>query len=122
MYEIHRIVMGNKELIKGTLKIIILRLLSTNDRMHGYEIAKKTKELTDGNIILTEGALYPTLKKLSDMKLISFKYEMFNGRKRKYYSITELGIKIGQNESEYFMKFVQSMLVLFNPDLSKPDS
>ena len=53
--------MYSSELIKGTLKTIILKLLSDSDKMYGYEITQKVKELTGGKIQLTEGALYPTL-------------------------------------------------------------
>jgi len=56
--------MYSSELIKGTLKTIILKLLSEEKRMYGYEITQKVKELTGGKIQLTEGALYPTLHAL----------------------------------------------------------
>ena len=56
--------MYSKELIRGTLKTIILNLLSENGKMYGYEITQKVKILTDSKIKLTEGALYPTLHKL----------------------------------------------------------
>jgi hypothetical protein len=56
--------MYSSELIKGTLKTIILKLLVENKRMYGYEITAKVKELTADKIQLTEGALYPTLHAL----------------------------------------------------------
>ena len=49
--------MYSKELLKGTLKTIILKLLSESDRMYGYQITQKVKEVTEGKINLTEGAL-----------------------------------------------------------------
>lgn len=51
----------NSELIKGTLKTIILKLLKENKKMYGYEITQKVKELTGDRIQLTVGALYPPL-------------------------------------------------------------
>ena len=60
-YKVYICVMYSSELIKGTLKTIVLKLLSDNDKMYGYEITQKVKELTGGKIQLTEGALYPTL-------------------------------------------------------------
>jgi PadR family transcriptional regulator PadR len=36
----------SSELIKGTLKTIILKLLKDNKRMYGYEITQRVKELT----------------------------------------------------------------------------
>jgi len=52
------------ELIKGTLKTILLKLLADNGRMYGYEITQRVRELTDERIKITEGALYPTLHAL----------------------------------------------------------
>ena len=77
--------MYSKELLKGTLKTIILKLLSSNDRMYGYEITQKVKILTHEKIQLTEGALYPTLHKLEADGMVTTEIENINGRKRKYY-------------------------------------
>ena len=49
------------DLIKGSLKTIVLKLLKENGRMYGYEITRKVEELTEGKIKLTYGALYPVL-------------------------------------------------------------
>ncbi len=51
----------SSELIKGTLKQLFLKLLATQKKMYGYEIAQRVKELTSDRIQITEGALYPTL-------------------------------------------------------------
>jgi len=47
----------SSELIKGTLKTIVLKLLADNKKMYGYEITQYVKELTGERIQLTEGAL-----------------------------------------------------------------
>ncbi len=52
------------DLLKGTLRTIVLKLLADNGRMYGYEITKKVEVLTAGKIKLTFGALYPVLHKL----------------------------------------------------------
>ncbi len=41
------------ELLKGTLKTIILKLLADNKKMYGYEITQKVKELTADRIQIT---------------------------------------------------------------------
>ena len=51
--------MNSKELLKGTLTVIILKLLSERDRMYGYEMYQQVKELSDGKILLKDGSLYP---------------------------------------------------------------
>ncbi|MFZ6053052.1 PadR family transcriptional regulator [Halocola ammonii] len=83
--------MYSKELIKGTLKPIILKLLEDNDRMYGYEITQRVKELSQGKIEITEGALYPTLHKLEADGILTTEKEYIGKRVRKYYSLTSSG-------------------------------
>ncbi len=54
----------NSEFLRGTLKTIILKMLAEQGRMYGYEITQSVKERTEGELVLTFGALYPVLHKL----------------------------------------------------------
>lgn len=83
--------MYSKELLKGTISIIVLKLLSEQERMYGYEISQRVKELSDGKIHLKDGSLYPALQKMTADGLLSFKEEEVGGRVRKYYYITKHG-------------------------------
>ena len=56
--------MSNSKLYKGSLSTIILKLLAENNKMYGYEMTQRVKELTQGELTITEGALYPALHKL----------------------------------------------------------
>jgi PadR family transcriptional regulator, regulatory protein PadR len=85
--------MYSKELLKGTLSAIILKLLSENERMYGYEMSMKVKELSEGKILLKDGSLYPALQKMTSDGLLSFKEENVGGRVRKYYYLTQQGQK-----------------------------
>lgn len=71
--------MYSKELLKGTLSAIILKLLSEKDRMYGYEISQRVKELSDGNIILNDGSLYPALQKMTKDGLLSLRKSKWEG-------------------------------------------
>ena len=79
------------DLIKGSLKTIVLKLLEENGRMYGYEITRKVEILTEGKIRLTYGALYPVLHKLENEGVLVTETENFNNRIRIYYSLTEKG-------------------------------
>ena len=61
--------MYDKELLKGILPIIILKLLNDNRKMYGYKITQTVKELSDDKILLKEGSLYPALHKLKEAGL-----------------------------------------------------
>lgn len=79
------------ELIKGTLSLLILSLLSRR-RMYGYEIVATVAEETDGTFDWKAGSLYPALHKLEAGGLIEGQWEGKSGeRRRKYYRPTEAG-------------------------------
>ncbi len=103
--------MYSKELLKGTLSAILLKLLSENERMYGYEISQKVKELTDGKIVLKDGSLYPALQKMTADGLLSFKEEIVGGRVRKYYYLTKKGQK---ERAVYFDELKDFILTLNN--------
>ena len=79
------------ELLKGTLSLLILSLLSRKE-MYGYEIAATVHRDTDGTFTWREGSLYPSLHKLEQGGLIVGEWEeKDSGRKRRYYHITKKG-------------------------------
>lgn len=79
------------ELLKGTLSLLILSLLSRKP-MYGYEIATTVHRDTDGAFTWREGSLYPSLHKLEQGGLILGEWEeKESGRKRRYYQITKKG-------------------------------
>ena len=87
--------------------------------MYGYEITQKVKHLSGDKISLTEGALYPMLHKLEAENLVITSTEIVNGRKRKYYEVTDIGSTQAEAKSTEFVEFVQTILLLLNPQLSK---
>ena len=81
----------DSELLKGTLSLLILSLLSRRS-MHGYEIAATVHRDTDGAFTWREGSLYPSLHKLEAGGFIQGEWEeKETGRKRRYYHITAAG-------------------------------
>lgn len=105
----------SSELIKGTLKTIILKLLKENKKMYGYEITQKVKELTGDRIQLTEGALYPSLHALEAEGLLTTETVYIGKRVRKYYSLSENGnlkVKEKIDELSDFMKTMAELLDL----------
>lgn len=109
--------MNSKELLKGTLNVIILKLLSERERMYGYEMYQQVKELSDGKILLKDGSLYPALQKLTNDGLLSFKEENVGGRVRKYYYITKKGLKEKTVYVEEFKDFLHTVNKVVFPEL-----
>ena len=109
--------MGNQKLYTGSLQTIILKLLEEKDKMYGYEITQKVKELTKGELNITEGALYPALHKLEGEGLLDVEVAMVDNRLRKYYKLTETGTKETVNRLAELEEFIKTMQSIVNPKL-----
>lgn len=107
--------MIQSDLIKGSLRTIVLKLLKENGRMYGYEITRRVEELTAGKIKLTYGALYPVLHKLESEGVLVTEAENFNNRIRIYYSLTEKGHSLVSEKIRELMEFIESLQGIVNP-------
>lgn len=105
------------DLIKGSLKTIVLKLLKEEGPMHGYAITRKVEELTAGKIILTYGALYPVLHKLESEKVLVTASELKNNRMRVYYALTPKGHSLVKEKIEELNEFIKSLQMIIQ---SKP--
>ena len=110
--------MANSKLYKGSLVTIILKLLNESDKMYGYQMTQKVKELTKGQLQITEGALYPALHKLEAEGLLDVEVEKVDNRLRKYYKLTEKGNKETVSKLEELQEYIKTMQVLVNPNFS----
>jgi PadR family transcriptional regulator PadR len=87
----------SKELVRGSLAPIILRLLDERP-MYGYEMVKLVNSRSNGLLEWKEGSLYPTLHRLEADRLIRAQWQSLPNsrgaageRQRKYYAITRRG-------------------------------
>jgi PadR family transcriptional regulator PadR len=107
--------MSSTHLLKGSLQVIILRLLETNGRMYGYEITKTVKEMSKGEFQITEGALYPALHKLEAEGLVETTIELVDGRARKYYSLSKQGQTEAKTKLSDVFEFWRNLQLVLNP-------
>ncbi len=98
----------NKELLKGSTSLLVLRLLET-ENMYGYEMMKDLKERSEGVFELKEGTLYPILHSLEEKGWISSYWDESTAKKRKYYSITKEGRKHLKAQKEEWKQFKNGM-------------
>jgi DNA-binding PadR family transcriptional regulator len=111
--------MYSKELTKGTLLPIILKLISENDKMYGYEITQKVKEMTKGKIDISEGALYPILHKLEADGILETEKVYIGKRVRKYYRITASGKLAITEITAELNDFINTLHLIFNSEKIK---
>lgn len=95
-----------------------MKLLEENGRMYGYEITQRVKEITKGELHITEGALYPALHKLEAEGLLDVEVEKVDNRLRKYYKLTEKGSEETVNRLAELEEFIRNMQTIVNPKLS----
>jgi len=103
------------ELLKGSLKTIVLKLLKEEGRMHGYAITRKVEEITAGKIKLTYGALYPILHKLENEGVLVTESENFNNRIRVYYQLTPKGHSVVAEKIKELNEFIESLQRIVEP-------
>ncbi|TCT15653.1 PadR family transcriptional regulator [Natranaerovirga pectinivora] len=99
----------DKGLIGGSTTLLILSLLKEKDQ-YGYEIIKELKERSDSTFEFKEGTLYPVLHKLQNKAYIkSYLAKGETGKERKYYKITDKGLKQLVEEKEKWKVFSLSV-------------
>ena len=75
---------------KGVLEYCILSILRKNDAYASLLIA----ELKEAKMIVVEGTLYPLLTRQKNQGLLNYRWEESpQGPPRKYYTLTEKGLK-----------------------------
>jgi transcriptional regulator len=91
---------GKQELVYGTLGLIVLKTLEALGPLHGYRIARRIEQISDGQLALNQGSLYPALLKLEQAGWISSRWAASeSGRRVKVYALTRLGRKQLQVEA-----------------------
>lgn len=106
--------MGKNGLYKGTLQNIILKLLASEVKMYGYQLTQRAKELTNGELEMTEGALYPILHKLENDGIIISEIVKVSGRDRKYYLLTDKGKKQQISQEAEMKNYLFNLNTIFN--------
>ena len=80
-----------RELKRGSLELIVLRLLAPGEA-YGYEIVTKLTIQTNGALGVTDGTLYPVLYRLERAGFVAVRWETpERGVPRKYYRLTREG-------------------------------
>ena len=89
-----------KELSKGSSSLLVLSVLGTGD-MYGYQIIKEIEQRSEFVFSFKEGTLYPILHGFEQEGLVkSYWQDGERGKRRKYYHITDRGLKMLNKSTE----------------------
>lgn len=81
----------SQELPRGTLELMILKILSL-EPMHGWGIIKRIQDLSQDVFQVNQGSLYPALQRLTKKGWIRPEWRVTeNSRRARYYTITATG-------------------------------
>jgi PadR family transcriptional regulator, regulatory protein PadR len=85
--------MGHKtDVWQGTLALMVLKTLETIGPLHGYGIARRIEQTSEGLLSLNYGTLYPALLKLEQEGSIASEWGVSeNNRRARYYRLTRGG-------------------------------
>jgi PadR family transcriptional regulator len=82
------------DLLKGTLDLLVLQILSSMGPIHGYGIARRLEQISGDALAMNEGTIYTSLLRLQHRRLIKTTWGTSdNNRRAKYYSLTRAGEK-----------------------------
>jgi len=89
----------SSDLVQGTLDMLILKTVAL-EPMHGYGIAVRIEQMSKGVFRVNGGSLFVALQRLQRAGLVRSEWkDTENGRRAKYYVLTEMGRKRLGNET-----------------------
>ena len=98
------------DLLQGTLDMLILKTLAL-DAMHGWGIAQRIQQISDGVLNINQGSLYPALYRLEEQGWIAAEWgSSDNNRQAKYYSLTRAGRKQLADEEENWRRLSTAIM------------
>ena len=82
------------DVLHGSLGLMVLKTLEAIGPLHGYRLARRIEQISDNQLTLNQGTLYPALIRLEQLGWIASKWgESESGRKVKIYALTRSGRK-----------------------------
>ena len=107
--------MVSKNLMAASTKPLILSILASGE-IYGYQIIQNVIQISRGTLEWSEGMLYPVLHRLEKEYFIQSQWKISeNGRRRKYYRLTELGKKELEKERKQWKSVHKVLSKLWEP-------
>jgi PadR family transcriptional regulator PadR len=101
--------LGTKELLPGTLDMLILKTLSLGP-IHGYGVLRRIEATSRGLVTLEQGSLYPALYRLQHRGLIESEWgKSDNNRRAKFYRLTKSGKARLEQETSRWAEMVKAV-------------
>jgi len=81
-----------RDVLQGTLDLLVLKTLETMGEMHGWGIARRLEQVSENLLQMNQGTVYPALLRLEQAGWISSAWAVTeNNRRARFYSLTPAG-------------------------------
>jgi len=99
----------SREMVPGTLEMLVLKTLAL-EPMHGYGIALRIEQISDGAFRVNPGSLLPALSRMERAGRLKAEWRTSeNNRRARYYAVTARGLKALEKEREQWDRQVAAI-------------
>jgi len=104
------------DVLQGTLDLMVLKTLESMGSLHGYGIARRIEQVSNETIRLNQGTIYPALLRLEQRGWVKSEWGTSdNNRRAKYYSLSRIGRKQIEKETENWERIAATMARFLAP-------
>ena len=107
---------SKSDVLQGTLDLMVLKTVESMGPLHGYGIARRIEQVSGNTVSLNQGTIYPALLRLEQRKWVKAEWGTSEtGRRAKFYSLTRLGRKQIEQETENWERIAATMARFLAP-------
>lgn len=96
----------NPNLVRGSIDLVVLAALADGEK-YGYLILKRLRDASRDRHDIQAGTLYPILHRLEHSGAIYSRWEVVGERRRKWYSISEKGLRLLKEQAGLWHAFAE---------------
>jgi PadR family transcriptional regulator PadR len=107
---------SKSDVLQGTLDLMVLKTLESLGPLHGYGIARRIEQVSDNGLSLNQGTIYPALLRLLQRGWVKAEWGTSEtGRRAKFYSLSRIGRKQIEEETENWERVASTMARFLAP-------
>jgi PadR family transcriptional regulator PadR len=107
---------SKSDVLQGTLDLMVLKTLESMGPLHGYGIARRIEQVSDNGLSLNQGTIYPALLRLQQRGWVKAEWGTSEtGRRAKFYSLSRIGRKQIEEETENWERVAATMARFLAP-------
>jgi len=107
---------SRSDVLQGTLDLMVLKTLESMGPLHGYGVARRIEQVSGDTVSLNQGTIYPALLRLEQRGWVKSEWGISEtGRRAKFYSLTRIGRKQIEQETENWERIAATMARFLAP-------